>query len=147
MRPASLILSSRAKCQIDSAPAIAFCKIKTTLHMAKITFVLEDGQEVVVPLTERVTIGRAEDNDVMVDDERISMQHAELLQNADGSIQVFDLKSESGTFVNGERQMSCTLLHGDKLAFGPLVGRLDLEDMEPATPKQPEAAPTWKLRR
>jgi hypothetical protein len=99
--------------------------------MAKITFVLEDGQEVVVPLTERITIGRAEDSDVLVDDERISMQHAELLQNADGSIQVFDFNSESGTFVNGERQKSCTLLHGDQIAFGPLIGRLDLEDMEP----------------
>jgi len=98
--------------------------------MAKLTFVLEDGQEVVVPLTERITIGRAEDNDVLVDDERISLQHAELLQNADGSIQVFDLNSESGTFVNGERQESCTLLHGDRLAFGPLTGRLDLEDLE-----------------
>lgn len=98
--------------------------------MAKITFVLEDGQEVVVPLTERVTIGRSEDNDVLVDDERISLQHAELLQNADGSIQVFDLNSESGTFVNGVRQKSCTLLHGDQLAFGPLTGRLDLEDLE-----------------
>lgn len=97
--------------------------------MAKLTFVLEDGQEVVVPLTERVTIGRAEDCDVVVDDERISAQHAELLQNADGSIQVFDLNSGSGTFVNGARQKSCTLLHGDQLAFGPLSGRLDMEDM------------------
>jgi hypothetical protein len=106
--------------------------------MAKITFVLEDGQEVVVPLTERVTIGRAEDNDVMVDDERISLQHAELLQNADGSIQVCDLNSESGTFVNGVRQKSCTLLHADQLAFGPLVGRLDMEDLE-APPETPAA--------
>lgn len=102
--------------------------------MAKLTFVLEDGQEVVVPLTERVTIGRAEDCDVVVDDERISTQHAELLQNADGSIQVFDLNSESGTFVNGARQKSCTLLHGDQLAFGPLTGRLDMEDMGAPAP-------------
>jgi hypothetical protein len=108
--------------------------------MAKITFVLEDGQEVVVPLTERVTIGRAEDSDVMVDDERISLQHAELLQNADGSIQVFDLNSESGTFVNGVRQKSCTLLHADQLAFGPLVGRLDMEDLE--APPETSAAPS-----
>lgn len=112
--------------------------------MAKLTFVLEDGQEVVVPLTERITIGRAEDNDVLVDDERISMHHAELLQNADGSIQVFDLKSESGTFVNGERKPSCTLLHGDNLAFGPLIARLDLLEMEAAETQdsvRPEDAP------
>ena len=108
--------------------------------MAKLTFVLEDGQEVVVPLTEHITIGRAEDNDVVVDDERISLQHAELLLNADGSIQVFDLKSDSGTFVNGERQLSCTLLQGDRLAFGPLSAVLDLE--EQLDSKIADAAPT-----
>lgn len=118
--------------------------------MAKLTFVLEDGQEVVVPLTEHITIGRAEDNDVLVDDERISMHHAELMQNADGSIQVFDLKSDAGTFVNGERKLSCTLLHGDSLAFGPLIARLDLEEdlqtpaatQDSPAPKSTPAAPS-----
>lgn len=113
--------------------------------MAKITFVLEDGQEVVVPLKEHITIGRAEDNDILVDDERISMHHAEIVQNADGSLQVFDLKSSSGTFVNGENQLSCTLLHGDTIAFGPLVGTLDMEDPAtqppPAEPAAPDASP------
>jgi predicted nucleic acid-binding Zn-ribbon protein len=107
--------------------------------MAKLTFVLEDGQEVVVPLKEHITLGRDEDNDIMVDDEGISPRHAEIVQNADGSLQVFDLKSTTGTFVNGERQLSCTLLHGDTIAFGPLVGTLDLE--HPATSPPVEDTP------
>ncbi|MDI1312405.1 FHA domain-containing protein [Prosthecobacter sp.] len=106
--------------------------------MAKLTFVLEDGQEVVVPLKEHITLGRDEDNDIVVDDERISSHHAEIVENADGSLQVFDLKSTAGTFVNGERQLSCTLLHGDTIAFGPLVGTLDLE--HPATSPPPAKA-------
>ncbi len=105
--------------------------------MAKLTFVLEDGQEVVVPLKEHITLGREEDNDIVVDDERISSHHAEIVQNADGSLQVFDLKSTAGTFVNGEQQLSCTLLHGDTIAFGPLIGKLDLEDAASA----PDSAP------
>lgn len=113
--------------------------------MAKITFVLEDGQEVVVPLKEHITVGRDEDNDIVVDDERISPRHAELVRNADGSLQVFDLKSAAGTFVNGERQMTCTLLHGDKISFGPLNGTLDLEDgtapEEPVAPQKLKTAP------
>ena len=110
--------------------------------MAKLTFVLEDGQEVVVPLKEHITLGRDEDNDIVVDDEGISPRHAEIVQNADGSLQVFDLKSTTGTFVNGERQLSCTLLHGDTIAFGPLVGTLDLE--HPATsPSRPGARTGW----
>lgn len=95
--------------------------------MAKLTFVFDDGQDVVVPVHDRLTVGRAETNDVVVDDERISAQHAELILNADGSIQVFDLQSEAGTFVNDARVTSHTLLHGDRLAFGPLHARLDFE--------------------
>lgn len=109
--------------------------------MAKLTFVLEDGQEVVVPLKEHITIGRDEDNDIVVDDERISLHHAEIVQNADGSLQVFDLKSTAGTFVNGEQQLSCTLLHGDTIAFGPLVGTLDLEDPANSPPSSVVASP------
>ncbi len=96
--------------------------------MAKLTFVLEDGQEIVVPLAERVTLGRAEDNDVVVDDDRISKRHAELVRNADGSVQVFDTNSTAGTFVNGERVSSRTVLHGDQLSFGPLAAMLDLQE-------------------
>ena len=95
--------------------------------MAQLTFVLEDGQEIVVPLAEHITIGRGEDNDVVVDDERVSKHHAELVRNADGSIQLFDSNSTAGTFVNGERVRSRTILHGDSLAFGPLTAVLDLE--------------------
>lgn len=96
--------------------------------MAKLTFVLEDGQEIVVPLAEHMTVGRWEDNDVVVDDERVSKHHAELVRNADGSIQLFDSSSTAGTFVNGERILSHTLRDGDKLAFGPLTAVLDASE-------------------
>lgn len=100
--------------------------------MAKLTFVLEDGQEVVVALTDHLTVGRGEDNDVVVDDERLSARHAELVQNADGSIQVFDLQSTAGTCVNDQRVVSHTLSQGDRLTFGPLSATFDLEEDTPA---------------
>lgn len=96
--------------------------------MAKLTFVLEDGEEIVVPLAEHLMLGRGEDNDVVVDDDRVSKRHAELVHNADGSIQLFDSNSTAGTFVNGERVRSRTIRHGDQLAFGPLTAVLDLEE-------------------
>jgi pSer/pThr/pTyr-binding forkhead associated (FHA) protein len=117
---------------IDSALEIGFDTYLPqpgfNARMAKLTFVLEDGQEIEVPLVERVTLGRADDNDVVVDDDRISKRHAELVLNADGSVQVFDSNSTAGTFVNGERVRSQTIRHGDRLAFGPLAAILDLED-------------------
>jgi pSer/pThr/pTyr-binding forkhead associated (FHA) protein len=96
--------------------------------MANLTFVLEDGHEVVVPLADHITLGRGEDNDVVVDDDRVSKRHAELVRNADGSIQLFDSNSTAGTFVNGERIHSRTIYHGDKLTFGPLTAVLDFAD-------------------
>ncbi|MFN0078993.1 MAG: FHA domain-containing protein [Prosthecobacter sp.] len=106
--------------------------------MAKLTFVLEDGQEIEVLLAERITLGRGEDNDVVVDDDRVSKRHAELVRNADGSIQVFDANSTAGTYVNGERVRSHTIRHGDRLAFGPLTAVLDLD--EPTTNGKPVKA-------
>ena len=102
--------------------------------MPKLTFILEDGQEIIVPLAERITIGNTEQNDVCVEDERVSPQHSELLLNADGSVQVFDLQSAAGTFVNGHRVVSQRLLHGDRLSFGPLQAVLDLEPPPPPAP-------------
>jgi len=123
---------------------LAFAKpTSQSIDMAKLTFVLEDGQEVVVPLTDHLTIGRAEGNDVVVDDERLSAHHAELVQNADGSLQVFDLKSTAGTFVNDQRIVSHTLLHGDRLTFGPLSATFALEEgAAPAAPPSVVAAVT-----
>ncbi len=99
--------------------------------MAKLTFALEDGQEVVTSLADRLTIGRGEGNDVVVNDEGLSKEHAELRQNPDGSYEVLDLDSATGTFVNGQRVQSRILSQGDRLAFGPLTAVLDLE--KPAT--------------
>lgn len=108
--------------------------------MAKLTFVLDDGQEVVVPLAEHITIGRGDDNDVVVDDDRISKRHAELVHNADGTIQLFDSNSTAGTFVNGERVRSRTIRHGDELTFGLLTAVIDFTD-HPAKGNSPALAP------
>lgn len=98
--------------------------------MAKLTFALEDGQEVIVPLTERITLGRDEDNDVVVNDERLALRHAEILPHVSGGYEVRDLGSTTGTFVNGHRIESCRLVQEDRLDFGPLTAVLDLGQSE-----------------
>jgi pSer/pThr/pTyr-binding forkhead associated (FHA) protein len=109
--------------------------------MARLTFALDDGQEVVVPLTDHLTIGHAEGNDVVVNDEGLSAQHAELRQGADGGFEVRDLGSTSGTFVNDQRVQRRSLRNGDRLAFGPLTAVLDLE--EPAVQEAEAAHREW----
>lgn len=107
--------------------------------MAKLTFVLEQGEEVVVPLVDAATwtLGRGDDNDVVVDDARVSTHHACLERREDGSIEVCDLGSTAGTFVNGQRvRRRCSIQDGDTLAFGPLTAVFDLEGLPPGPRRQ-----------
>ncbi len=101
-------------------------------HMAKLTFSLEDGQVVEVPLADLLSIGRGEDNDVVVNDEGLSLQHAELRQKPDGSYELHDLDSATGTFVNEQRVTAHSLHQGDRLTLGSLTAILDLEEPAPA---------------
>jgi len=48
-------------------------------------------------------IGRAADNEAVVDDLRVSRRHAELRKKAGGAYEITDLGSHNGTFVNGQR--------------------------------------------
>ncbi|MCP9946948.1 ATP transporter ATP-binding protein/permease [Streptomyces somaliensis] len=54
------------------------------------------------PLPDRIVrIGRAADNDVVVDDLVVSRHHAELRLHPDGAYRIHDLGSHNGTFLNG----------------------------------------------
>ncbi len=96
--------------------------------MATLTFTLEDGQEIIVPLLEVVSLGSENGNDVVVDDVEVSARHAEVLKKEDGSYEVIDLNSASGTMVNGERVQRQIIRNGDKIGFGPLLGVFQVEE-------------------
>ncbi|MBM3143524.1 MAG: DUF2662 domain-containing protein [Chloroflexi bacterium] len=69
-----------------------------------------------------INIGRKSDNDLVIDDPRISRQHAQLRATR-GRYMIFDLDSTGGTFVNGRRVTQSTLHPRDviSLAGVPLV--------------------------
>ncbi len=48
-----------------------------------------------------VTIGRGTDNDVIINDSRVSRHHLQIIQNDDGTYKLFDFGSTNGTYVNG----------------------------------------------
>jgi pSer/pThr/pTyr-binding forkhead associated (FHA) protein len=85
----------------------------------------EDGAE--LPFTFRIlpgnekTIGRAVRADFVVDAQMVSRLHCRVAAGATG-LEVVDLESTNGTFVNGERVSRATLKIGDTLG----VGRVDL---------------------
>src|SRR5690348_6478965 len=77
------------------------------------------GQRTELPL-DALTIGRAPDNRLVLQDPQASSRHAEIRPDAQGYLLV-DLNSRNGTFVNEQRLMGQTprlLVSGDMIRIG-----------------------------
>jgi adenylate cyclase len=71
-----------------------------------------------------LTIGRADDCDLVVPDRTVSRHHASLIHYDDGRWVIRDLGSKNGTRVNGARvDVEATVEPGDELGFGAAVMR------------------------
>lgn len=94
-------------------------------------FLIVDGVRV-FPLNQPViNIGRRPDNQLVIDDPRVSRVHAQL-RLARGHFVLFDLESTGGTWVNGQRIHQQTLHPGDviSLAGVPLVFNYDAAESD-----------------
>ncbi|MEM6732966.1 MAG: GGDEF domain-containing protein [Myxococcota bacterium] len=73
----------------------------------------------VVPVTGGpVTIGRGTEAGFTVREASISREHVRLTRLNDGQIELCDLASTNGTFVNGERVQRCIIQAGDRIQLG-----------------------------
>jgi hypothetical protein len=80
------------------------------------------GQEVI--LRQAVTtVGRAWDNDIVLDSADVSRYHARLELSEHG-LHVVDLQSMNGTRVNGKLTESASVRTGHELTFGTIVARV-----------------------
>ena len=92
--------------------------------MPLLAFNLNDGNEFVFDLTDdRMRLGRAPDNTIIIENSYISSHHAELIRRPDGVYELVDLNSANGVRVNGKRVERIVLNDLDKVAFGQLAGR------------------------
>lgn len=66
-----------------------------------------------------VLIGRDPQNDVVLDDRRVSRKHAEVRLRL-GRYTLYDLQSTNGTYVNGRRVAEKVLEDKDKISIGGL---------------------------
>jgi diguanylate cyclase (GGDEF)-like protein len=66
-------------------------------------------------------LGRGDSAEIRLDDDGVSRKHAELIRLEDGSIQLRDLGSTNGTFVNGERIDERVLVDDDRVALGTIT--------------------------
>ena len=71
-----------------------------------------------------MVVGRAPTSDIPVFDPTISRRHAELVAD-DKGLNVKDLGSSNGTFLNGSRVESCVVSLGDTITFGKVAFKLN----------------------
>ncbi len=84
--------------------------------MFKLQFV-DNRQPAMWLVDQRLTIGRDKANGLAIDDEGLSLHHAELRQE-DGKLFVWDAGSVNGTFLNGEKvAQKAEVKAGDVLRF------------------------------
>ncbi|HET8524262.1 MAG TPA: DUF3662 and FHA domain-containing protein [Thermomicrobiales bacterium] len=69
------------------------------------------------------TIGRAPDNDLVLDSNNVSRHHARI-EHAPGQLRVIDLQSTNGTSVNGARISEQAVRPGDQITFGASTVRV-----------------------
>lgn len=67
----------------------------------------------------RFVIGREEECDIRIDNEGISVKHAQIIHEGD-TWKLVNLLSSNGTFLNGERVQSAYLNSGDEIRLGPV---------------------------
>jgi len=105
------------------------------------------GKQVEIP-SGTLTVGRAEDSDLIIASTRVSRHHCEII-NEEGKLTIRDKGSGNGTFVNGAKIEEQTLDAGDEVRIGPLTFVLEIDGVrekpaKPAAPKKPASAPKPK---
>jgi pSer/pThr/pTyr-binding forkhead associated (FHA) protein len=71
----------------------------------------------ILPGNER-TLGRATGADFIIDAALVSRVHCRVTALAGGELEIKDLESTNGTYVNGERVETARLAPGDRLQVG-----------------------------
>ncbi len=79
-------------------------------------FLIIEGVKVFPLSAAVVNIGRRLDNTLVIDDPRVSRNHAQL-RSINGRYVIFDLNSTGGTFINGRRASQGVLYPGDVISL------------------------------
>jgi pSer/pThr/pTyr-binding forkhead associated (FHA) protein len=102
--------------------------------MPSIQFTTPSGSSGQLDITaERMSLGRAEDNQLIISDDSVSSHHGEV--SFDGSTWIFtDLGSTNGTKINGERVEALQLDHGGSFTLGDVECMFIGDEEAPAAP-------------
>jgi pSer/pThr/pTyr-binding forkhead associated (FHA) protein len=108
-------------------------------HLPENAFLIIEGVKVFPLKQSVVNIGRRLDNQLVIDDPRVSRNHAQL-RAINGRFVMFDLNSTGGTFVNGQRANQTVLYPGDVISLAG-VALIFGQDNPPPRPDLIETNP------
>jgi len=105
------------------------------------------GKQVEIP-SGTLTVGRAEDSDLIIASTRVSRHHCEIV-NDEGHLAIRDKGSGNGTFINGAKIQEEALEAGDEVRIGPLTFVVEIDGVrkkpaQAAAPARPAPAPKLK---
>lgn len=92
-------------------------------------------------LAEGITLGRHQDNGIIIDNLSVSSFHARI-DKTGAHYLLTDLQSTNGTYVNNERITSCKLSNGDNILIGKHLLVFVASDQQ--APKEDKAPPLNK---
>jgi hypothetical protein len=104
-------------------------------------FLIVDGRRNVSLDKPVMTVGRSLNNDVIVNDTRVSRHHAQLRRRA-GRYVIYDLGSSGGTLVNGDRVSECLLQPGDVVSLAGAQVIYGEDAVTPPPAPDPQDTPT-----
>ena len=99
-----------------------------------------EGNRILRLQADQVAIGRRLDNDLVLDNPRVSRRHA-LIQSSSGQFTIKDLQSTAGTLVNGRRIRSVVLQPGDVIRLAEIELVYGESPGEPPTTAAPYKGP------
>lgn len=140
LNDAQIVASHRIKSMADTnATPLNTGSLENKDALPENAFLIVEGVKVFPLKLPVVNIGRRLDNQLIIDDPRVSRNHAQL-RAIKGRFVVFDLNSTGGTFVNGQRASQVVLYPGDVISLAG-VALIFGQDNPPPRPDLKDTAP------